>query len=74
MAPAALPLNAGTGWLSPTISGAGALGFGYNKDLLAQGQPLFKGMQIDRMFTDIDVTYHEGAIAFFREKGIKEVK
>jgi TRAP transporter TAXI family solute receptor len=45
-----------------------------NKDSLAQGQPLFKGMQPDRMYTDIDVPYQEGAIAYYREKGIKEVK
>jgi len=45
-----------------------------NKDSLAQGQPLFKGMQPDRMYTDVDVPYQEGAIAYYREKGIKEVK
>jgi TRAP transporter TAXI family solute receptor len=45
-----------------------------NKDSLAQGQPLFKGMQLDRMYSDIDVPYQEGAIAYYREKGIKEVK
>jgi TRAP transporter TAXI family solute receptor len=45
-----------------------------NKDLLAGGHPLFKGMQVERLYTSIDVPYHPGAIAYYNEKGIKEVK
>jgi TRAP transporter TAXI family solute receptor len=45
-----------------------------NKDLLAQGQPLFRQMQTERLFSQIDVPFHDGAIAYFGEKGIKEAK
>ena len=45
-----------------------------NKDALAQGQPLFRQMEIERLFSQIDVPFHEGAVAYFREKGIKEGK
>jgi uncharacterized protein len=45
-----------------------------NKDALAQGQPLFKQMETDRLFNQIDVPFHDGAVAYFREKGIKETK
>lgn len=45
-----------------------------NKDALAQGQPLFKQMETERLFSQIDVPFHDGAVAYFREKGIKEVK
>lgn len=45
-----------------------------NKAILAQSQPLFKGMQVDHLYTDIGVPYHEGAIAYYREKGIKMVQ
>jgi uncharacterized protein len=45
-----------------------------NKDGLAQGQPLFKQMETERLFSQIDVPFHDGAVAYFREKGIKEVK
>ena len=39
---------------------------------MAQTQPLFKGLQIDRMHSAIDVPYHDGALAYFKEKNIKE--
>jgi hypothetical protein len=42
-----------------------------NKDILAQGQPLFRQMQTERLFSQIDVPFHEGAVAYFGEKGIK---
>jgi TRAP transporter TAXI family solute receptor len=43
-----------------------------NKEALAQAHPLFRGMQIDRLYNNIKVPYHDGAIAYFKEKGIKE--
>ncbi len=43
-----------------------------NKDMLATGQPLFRQMAQERLFTKVDVPYHDGAVAYFREKGIKE--
>jgi TRAP transporter TAXI family solute receptor len=45
-----------------------------NRDALAQGQPLFRQMETERLFSQIDVPFHEGAVAYFREKGIKEAK
>jgi len=45
-----------------------------NKDSLAQSQPLFRGMDVQRLWTDIGVPFHDGAIAYYREKGIKEIR
>ncbi|MBI4275337.1 MAG: TAXI family TRAP transporter solute-binding subunit [Rhizobiales bacterium] len=45
-----------------------------NKESLGQGQPLFKQLNPDRLYTNIEVPFHDGAIAYYREKGIKEVK
>lgn len=45
-----------------------------NKDLLSQSQPLFRDMNVQRMYNDINVPYHEGALSYFREKGINETK
>jgi uncharacterized protein len=45
-----------------------------NKDALAQGQPLFKDMTKERLFTNFNVPFHPGAIAYFNEKSIKETK
>jgi uncharacterized protein len=45
-----------------------------NKDILVPAQPLFKDMQSARLYSHIDVPYHDGAIAYFREKGIAEKK
>jgi TRAP transporter TAXI family solute receptor len=45
-----------------------------NKDALAAGQPLFRQMERDRLFSQIDVPFHAGAVAYFGEKGIKENK
>jgi uncharacterized protein len=45
-----------------------------NKDALAQGQPLFRQMETERLFSQIDVPFHDGAVAYYREKGIKETK
>lgn len=44
-----------------------------NKDAMALTQPLFKELQVDRMHSAIDVPYHDGALAYFKEKNIKEV-
>lgn len=44
-----------------------------SKDAMSQTQPLFKGLQIERMHSAIDVPYHDGALAYFKEKSIKEV-
>jgi TRAP-type uncharacterized transport system substrate-binding protein len=43
-----------------------------NKTTLAAGQPSFRDLDPARMWTKIDVPYHDGAIAYYREKGIKE--
>jgi len=45
-----------------------------HKDALASAHPLFKGMQIQRIYSDIEVPYHDGAKGYFAEKGIKEVQ
>jgi TRAP transporter TAXI family solute receptor len=45
-----------------------------NKDKLAQGQPSFRGLDPKRMYTSIDVPYHPGAVAYFKEKGVPEKK
>ena len=45
-----------------------------NKDGLAAGQPLFRQMQTERLFSQIDVPFHPGAVAYFGEKGIKEAR
>jgi uncharacterized protein len=45
-----------------------------NKEALAQGLPLFRGMKPERLFNNIDVPYHDGAVAYFKEKGIQESK
>jgi len=45
-----------------------------NKAALAAGQPNFRGLEVDRMYTDINVPYHDGAVAYYREKGIQEKK
>jgi len=43
-----------------------------NKEALAAANPLFRGLQVERLYNDIKVPYHDGAIAYFKEKGIKE--
>ncbi len=42
-----------------------------HKDMLGQIQPLFKDLKAERLYTQINVPYHDGAIAYFRDKGIK---
>jgi len=45
-----------------------------NKDALAASHPLFKSMEVGRIYSDIDVPYHDGAKAYYDGKGIKEVQ
>jgi len=45
-----------------------------NKDALGKAHPLFSGMDVARMYNDIDVPYHDGAKTYYGEKGIKETK
>ena len=42
-----------------------------NKDALAQALPLFRDFDAQQMYRRHDVPYHEGALAFYRERGIK---
>lgn len=45
-----------------------------HKKELGESHPLFKSLDPARMYTDIDVPYHDGAKAYYSEKGIKEAK
>jgi uncharacterized protein len=45
-----------------------------NKDALGAAHPLFRGMDVGRLYNNIKVPYHDGAIAYFKEKGIAETK
>lgn len=43
------------------------------KDAMAQSLPLFRRFNPERMYSSkLTVPYHDGAIAYFKEKGIKE--
>jgi len=44
------------------------------KSALAAAHPLFSGMDLARLYNDIEVPYHDGAKAYFADKGIKETK
>jgi uncharacterized protein len=45
------------------------------RDAMAQSLPLFRQLKPERMYSSkLQVPYHPGAIAYFNEKGIKEVK
>lgn len=44
--------------------------FAEQKDLLAQSMPQFRGMNVQRLQTDIGVPFHPAAAELFREKGI----
>jgi uncharacterized protein len=45
------------------------------RDSMAAGMPLFREMKLERMWrAGFPVPYHDGAIAYFNEKGIKEAK
>jgi len=43
-----------------------------NKEALTQTLPLFRDFNPQRMYHRLKVPYHEGAVAFYRERGIKE--
>jgi uncharacterized protein len=43
-----------------------------NKDALAAALPLFREFDSQQMYRKHDVPYHEGALAFYRERGIKQ--
>jgi TRAP transporter TAXI family solute receptor len=45
-----------------------------HKEALGNAHPLFKGMDPARVYTDIEVPYHDGAIAYYKDKGIKETQ
>jgi TRAP-type uncharacterized transport system substrate-binding protein len=42
-----------------------------NKDLLAQSLPAFREMDPKRLFTEVKVPFHDGAAAYYREKGMQ---
>jgi uncharacterized protein len=45
------------------------------KDTMAQSLPLFRRLAPDKMYTKkLQVPYHDGAVAYYREKGIKEIQ
>jgi TRAP transporter TAXI family solute receptor len=45
-----------------------------HKDQLGAAHPLFKGMDLKRLYNDIEVPYHDGAKAYYKEKNIAETK
>jgi TRAP transporter TAXI family solute receptor len=44
------------------------------RDSMAMGMPLFKDMNVQRMHRDIGIPYHEGALAYFKDKSIALTK
>jgi len=45
------------------------------RDAMAQSLPLFRQLKPERMYSaKLQVPYHEGAVAFYREKGIQEAR
>jgi TRAP transporter TAXI family solute receptor len=45
-----------------------------NKEALGAAHPLFRGMDLKVLYTDIEVPYQDGAKGYYAEKGIKETK
>jgi TRAP transporter TAXI family solute receptor len=45
-----------------------------HKDDLAKGMPLFNAMNPANMYKGVEVPYHDGAIAYYKENGIAEKK
>lgn len=41
------------------------------KDSMGQSMPAFRAMKVERLYTEVGVPFHPGAIAYFNEKGIK---
>ena len=49
--------------------------FAEQRDAMAQSLPLFRQLRTERMYSaKLKVPYHDGAIAYFRDKGIAEEK
>jgi TRAP transporter TAXI family solute receptor len=44
------------------------------RDAMAGAMPLFKDLKTDRLYRDIAVPYHEGALAYFKDKGISKTE
>lgn len=44
------------------------------KDAMAATMPLFKELMVDRIYREIPVPYHEGAVAYFAEKRIAKTR
>lgn len=44
------------------------------KDEMATGMPLFKDLTLAHMYLDFPVPYHEGALAYYKEKGLSPSK
>ena len=40
------------------------------RDSMATGMPLFRSMKVERMHRDISIPYHEGALAYYKDKSI----
>ena len=45
-----------------------------NKEALAAAHPLFRGMDVKAVYSNIEVPYHDGSKAYYAEKGVKEIK
>lgn len=44
------------------------------RDSMATGLPLFKDMDVNRMYRDISIPYHEGAVAYYKDKSVAMTK
>jgi len=44
------------------------------KDSMAAGMPLFRMMKVERMHRELPVPYHDGALAYFKDKSIALTK
>ncbi|MDB5650206.1 MAG: NMT1-like family, partial [Hyphomicrobiales bacterium] len=46
----------------------------YHHKELSEGMPLFKQTDIKRLYREMNVPYHDGAIAFYKDKGVELTK
>lgn len=44
------------------------------RDEMAETMPLFRQMQVERMHRDIGIPYHDGAIAYYKDKSIASTR
>jgi len=44
------------------------------RDAMATGLPLFKDMDVKRMYRDIGIPYHDGAVAYYKDKSVALTK